>query len=82
MCLHDCRRPETQGEHVGSSPSKFWYIVFYPSDLDILLADNMIVASSSSCLCASMIADGLKHRENMLVAHPVSSGTLYCILPK
>ena len=37
----------------------------------------MIAASSSSCLCASMIADGLKHRENMLVAHPVSSGIVF-----
>lgn len=42
------------------------------SDLDKLVADNMIVASSSSCLCASMFADGLKHRENMLVAHPIN----------
>lgn len=41
-------------------------------DLDLLLADDMIAASSSSCLCASMFADGLKHRENMLVAHPIN----------
>ena len=41
------------------------------SDLDKLVTDDMILASSSSCLCASMFADGLKHQENILVAHPV-----------
>ena len=42
------------------------------SQLDGSVTDDMILASSSSCLCASMFADGLKHRENILVAHPVS----------
>ena len=41
------------------------------SDLDKLVTDDMILASSSSCLCASMFAEGLKHQENVLVAHPV-----------
>ena len=42
-------------------------------DMDVLLGADTIVASSSSCLCASMIADGLAHQANMLVAHPVST---------
>lgn len=41
-------------------------------ELDPLLGDNTIVASSSSCLCASLFAENLTHRHNMLVAHPVS----------
>ena len=54
--------------------------------IDDLMADDTIVASSSSCLTASMFAEDFKHRQNMLVAHPVcivfwffSQG--YCIWP-
>ncbi|KAK3589157.1 hypothetical protein CHS0354_018858 [Potamilus streckersoni] len=42
------------------------------AQMDELASDNMILASSSSCLCASMFAEGLKHKENALVAHPIN----------
>lgn len=40
--------------------------------IDDLMNDDTIVASSSSCLTASMFAENLKHRQNMLVAHPIN----------
>ncbi|KAK3097440.1 hypothetical protein FSP39_009664 [Pinctada imbricata] len=40
--------------------------------LDSLATDQMIMASSSSCLPASSFTESLKHRENMLVAHPIN----------
>jgi len=39
--------------------------------MDAAASDDVIMASSSSCLCASLFTEGLKHKENMLVAHPV-----------
>jgi len=41
-------------------------------DIDAVMGADTMVASSSSCLCASLFAENLKHRENILVAHPVS----------
>ncbi|KAH3737977.1 lambda-crystallin homolog [Dreissena polymorpha] len=41
-------------------------------ELDALVGNDVILASSSSCLCASMIADGLAHMQNVLVAHPIN----------
>lgn len=41
-------------------------------EVDTVMDADTIVASSSSCLCASLFAENLKHRGNMLVAHPVS----------
>lgn len=40
--------------------------------IDDLMDDDTIVASSSSCLTATMFAEDFKHRQNMLVAHPVN----------
>lgn len=42
------------------------------SQIDEFVSDDTILASSSSCLCASMFADSLKHKANALVAHPVN----------
>ncbi|KAL4232707.1 Crystallin [Mactra antiquata] len=41
-------------------------------EMDSLATDDMILASSSSCLCASSFAADLKHKQNTLVAHPVN----------
>ncbi|XP_052808553.1 lambda-crystallin-like [Mya arenaria] len=42
------------------------------AEMDGLVGDKTILASSSSCLCASMIVDGLKHQHNAIVAHPIN----------
>jgi L-gulonate 3-dehydrogenase len=39
--------------------------------IDDLMDDDTIVASSSNCLTVSMYAEDFKHRQNMLVAQPV-----------
>jgi L-gulonate 3-dehydrogenase len=41
------------------------------SQIDNLVGDDTIVASSSSCLVASSFTEKCNHRNNMLVAHPV-----------
>ena len=47
------------------------------AQMDALASDTMILASSSSCIPASSFTEGLTHKENMLVAHPV--GTVYTV---
>lgn len=42
------------------------------AEMDAIASDDVIMASSSSCLCASMFTEGLTHKANMLVAHPVN----------
>lgn len=46
-------------------------------EVDTVMDADTIVASSSSCLCASLFAENLKHRGNMLVAHPVSQSKFF-----
>ncbi|OWF45012.1 lambda-crystallin homolog [Mizuhopecten yessoensis] len=41
-------------------------------EMDTMANKDMILASSSSCLCASMFTEGLTHKSNMLVAHPIN----------
>ena len=41
-------------------------------ELDELCTDDMILASSSSCIGSSKFNSGLKHAKNILVVHPVS----------
>ncbi len=45
------------------------------AQIDALLADDCdaILASSTSCIVPSKISDTLKHRDNFIVAHPVSN---------
>lgn len=40
--------------------------------MDEMLSDSMVAASSSSCLGPSMFAGGMKNRDRVVVAHPVS----------
>ena len=40
--------------------------------LDPLLTDTMVAASSSSCLGPSQFAGGMQRRDRVVVAHPVS----------
>jgi L-gulonate 3-dehydrogenase len=47
--------------------------------IDDLMDDDTIVASSSSCLTATMFAEDFKHRQNMLVAHPVCMLVVSCL---
>lgn len=42
------------------------------AEMDAVASDGVILASSSSCLCASMFTEGLTHKANMLVAHPIN----------
>ncbi|XP_033739698.1 lambda-crystallin homolog isoform X1 [Pecten maximus] len=42
------------------------------AEMDAVAGEDMILASSSSCLCASMFTEGLTHKSNMLVAHPIN----------
>ncbi|XP_069102316.1 LOW QUALITY PROTEIN: lambda-crystallin homolog [Argopecten irradians] len=42
------------------------------TEMDAVASDGVILASSSSCLCASMFTEGLTHKANMLVAHPIN----------
>lgn len=40
--------------------------------LDALLTDSMVAASSSSCLGPSQFAGNMQRRDRVVVAHPVS----------
>lgn len=40
--------------------------------LDSMLTDTMVAASSSSCLGPSQFAGGMKHKDRVVVAHPVN----------
>ncbi|KAK7107427.1 lambda-crystallin homolog [Littorina saxatilis] len=40
--------------------------------LDIMLTDTMVAASSSSCLGPSQFAGSMQHRDRVVVAHPVN----------
>lgn len=39
--------------------------------LDNLLTEKMVAASSSSCLGPSQFAGGMQHRDRVVVVHPV-----------
>lgn len=41
-------------------------------DIDEIVGDDVIIASSTSCLTPSSMTEHFKHRHNMVVAHPVS----------
>ena len=43
------------------------------SQIDKIIDGSTIVASSSSCLPSSSFTENLKNKNNMLVAHPVST---------
>jgi 3-hydroxyacyl-CoA dehydrogenase len=40
-------------------------------DMDPYITDNMVAASSSSCLGPSQFAENMKNRHRVVVAHPV-----------
>ena len=40
--------------------------------LDLLVDDDVILASSTSCIVPSLFTEELQHRTQCLVAHPVS----------
>jgi len=40
--------------------------------MDAFITETMVVATSSSCICVSQFAGGLKHKHRTLVAHPVN----------
>lgn len=40
--------------------------------MDAFITDTMVVATSSSCICVSQFAGGLKNKHRTLVAHPVN----------
>ena len=41
------------------------------NQLDELLTEGMVAASSSSCLGPSQFAGGMKNKDRVVVAHPV-----------
>ena len=42
------------------------------AELDEIVTDKTVLASSSSCIPASSFSDKLVHRSQAIVAHPVS----------
>ncbi|RUS83206.1 hypothetical protein EGW08_009017 [Elysia chlorotica] len=40
--------------------------------MDPFITEEMVVATSSSCICVSQFADNLRHKHRTLVAHPVN----------
>ena len=49
------------------------------SELDPLVSDNTILASSTSCIIPSLFTEGIKHRAQCIVAHPANP-PYYCTL--
>ena len=55
---------------------KFSLIIYINSiqvfkDLDAVVDSNTILASSTSCIMPSHFTEGIKHRQNCVVSHPV-----------
>lgn len=42
------------------------------AEIDDLVGDDIILASSTSCIMPSLYSENLKHRSQVVVAHPVS----------
>lgn len=42
------------------------------AELDAIASDTVVLSSSTSCIMPSAIFEGLRHREQMLVSHPVN----------